>query len=55
MRIAFCICRCAGGGNWSALEALQPDESFVVAPVDVSFPMSENVMVMSLDAMLEAL
>jgi len=44
-----------GRGNWSALEALQPDESFVVAPVDVSYPMSENVMVMPLDAMLEAL
>ncbi|MDX8389478.1 MAG: ATP-binding protein [Mariprofundaceae bacterium] len=40
-------------GNRSALDVLQPDYSYVVAPVDVAYPLSENVMVLPLDAMLE--
>jgi len=44
-----------GRGNWSALEALQPDYSFVVAPVDVAYPLQQGVMVMPLDDVIEAL
>jgi len=39
-----------GKGNWSALETLQPDHRYVVAPVDVVYPLSSDVMVMPLDA-----
>jgi len=43
-----------GRGNWSALETLQADQSFVVAPVDVAYPLQDGVMVMSLDDVIEA-
>ncbi|MDQ6960073.1 MAG: ATP-binding protein [Mariprofundaceae bacterium] len=39
-------------GNWSALEALQPDRSYVVAPVDEPYPLAENIMVTPLDSLL---
>ena len=40
-------------GNWSAFESLQPDFSFVIAPVDSTYPMGKGVRVMSLDAVIE--
>jgi len=43
-----------GRGNWSALETLQADQSFVVAPVDAPYPLQDGVMVMSLDDVIEA-
>jgi len=42
-----------GRGNWSALEALQPDHSFVVAPVDGAYPLQQGVMAMPLDDVIE--
>jgi predicted AAA+ superfamily ATPase len=39
-------------GNWSALEALQPDRSYIIAPVDEPYPIAENVMVTTLDAFI---
>ena len=42
-----------GRGNWSAWEALQPDECFVVAPVGEPYPLQHGVMVMPLDEMLK--
>jgi len=44
-----------GRGNWSALETLEPDHSYVVAPVGVAYPLQQGVMVMSLDDVIEAL
>jgi len=43
-----------GRGNWSALETLQADQSFVVAPVDVAYPLQDGVMVMPLDDVIVA-
>jgi len=43
-----------GRGNWSALETLQADQSFVVAPVDVAYPLQDGVMAMPLDDVIEA-
>jgi len=43
-----------GRGNWSALEVLQPDYSYVVAPVDQAYPLQQGVMVVSLDDVIEA-
>jgi len=43
-----------GRGNWSALETLQADQSFVVAPVDVAYPLQGGVMVMPLDDVIAA-
>ncbi|MDQ6971000.1 MAG: DUF4143 domain-containing protein, partial [Mariprofundus sp.] len=42
-----------GRGNWSALETLEADCSYVVAPVDVTYPLQQGVMVMSLDDVIE--
>jgi len=42
-----------GRGNWSALEALQPEHSYVVAPVDDAYPLSSDVMVMPLDEVIK--
>jgi len=42
-----------GRGNWSALEALQPDYSVVVAPVDGAYPLQQGVMAMPLDDAIE--
>jgi len=39
-------------GNWSALEALQPDCGYIVAPVDAPYPVTENIMVTTLDALV---
>jgi len=44
-----------GRGNWSALEALRPDFRYVVAPVDVAYPLGEDVMVMPLDTVLKTI
>jgi len=41
-----------GKGNWSALETLQPDLCYVVAPVDTPYPLNSDVMVMSLDEVM---
>ena len=35
-------------GNWSAIEDLQPDKSFVIAPVSSSYPIMKNVFVTNL-------
>ncbi|MDQ6950602.1 MAG: DUF4143 domain-containing protein, partial [Mariprofundales bacterium] len=43
-----------GRGNWSALETLKADRSFVVAPVDVAYPLQQGVMVMPLDDVIGA-
>ena len=43
-----------GRGNWSAMEALQADQSFVVAQVDGAYPLQDGVMVMALDDVVEA-
>ncbi len=43
-----------GRGNWSALETLQPDQSFVVAPVDVAYPLQQCVMAVPLDDVIKA-
>jgi len=42
-----------GRGNWSALETLQPDHSFVVAPVDAAYPLQQGVVAMPLDDVIE--
>jgi predicted AAA+ superfamily ATPase len=42
-------------GNWSALETLQADRSYVVAPVDEPYPVAENVMATTLDALVAEL
>jgi len=39
-------------GNRSALEALQPDCGYIVAPVDAPYPITENIMVTTLDALV---
>jgi len=39
-------------GNWSALETLQPDRGYIVAPVDEPYPIAKNVMVTTLDALV---
>ncbi len=43
-----------GRGNWSALEVLQADYSYVVAPVGGPYPLQQGLMVMSLDDVIEA-
>ena len=43
-----------GRGNWSALETLQPERSFVVAPVDAAYPLQQGVMVTPIDEVLES-
>jgi len=40
-------------GNRSALETLQPDHSYVVAPVDSVYPLDPDVSVMPLDSIVE--
>jgi len=42
-----------GKGNWSALDTLQADQCYVVAPVGSAYPLNEKVMVVPLDSMLE--
>jgi hypothetical protein len=42
-----------GRGNRSALETLQPDHCYVVAPVDAEYPLSSDVMVMPLDNVID--
>lgn len=42
-----------GKDNWSALDTLQADQCYVVAPVNSAYPLNEKVMVMPLDSMLE--
>jgi predicted AAA+ superfamily ATPase len=39
-------------GNWSAIEDLQPDHSFVIAPVSSTYPVKENVTVTNLISFL---
>ncbi|MFQ5356411.1 MAG: hypothetical protein ACE5DY_08005 [Mariprofundaceae bacterium] len=43
----------SGRGNWSVLETLQANYSYVVAPVDVAYPLQQGGMVMSLDDTIE--
>jgi len=43
-----------GRGNWSALETLQPNHSFVVAPVEASYPLQQGVMVIPMDDAIKA-
>jgi predicted AAA+ superfamily ATPase len=35
-------------GNWNAIEDLQPDKSFIIAPVSSTYPIKENVVVTNL-------
>jgi hypothetical protein len=35
-------------GNWNAIEDIQPDKSFIVAPVSSTYPIAENVWVTNL-------
>ncbi|MDX8414298.1 MAG: ATP-binding protein, partial [Mariprofundales bacterium] len=44
-----------GRGNQSALEALHPDRSYVVAPVQKTYPFTADVRVMPLDGVIEAM
>ena len=44
-----------GRGNWSALETLQADHSFVVAPVDSTYPIQRGVMVVPLNEAIDRL
>jgi len=39
-------------GNWSAIEDLKPDKSFVIAPVSSSYPIKEDVIVTNLISFL---
>jgi predicted AAA+ superfamily ATPase len=39
-------------GNWSAIEDLQPDKTFIVAPVSSTYPIKENVIVTHLQNFL---
>jgi len=39
-------------GNWSALDELQPDDCYIVAPVDTAYPLNHDVNVMPLDDIL---
>ena len=32
-------------GNWSAIEDIKPDKSFIIAPVSSTYPIAENVWV----------
>jgi predicted AAA+ superfamily ATPase len=40
-------------GFWTSIEAIQPDETFIIAPVDSAYPIAENVSVMPLPAFIE--
>lgn len=42
-------------GNWSALETLQADQNYVVAPVDDAYPIQHGVVVISLDEVIDRL
>jgi len=35
-------------GNWSALETIEADHAYVIAPVEVSYPLADQVTVLSL-------
>ncbi len=39
-------------GNWSALDELQPDYRYIVAPVDTAYPLNHDVNVMPPDDIL---
>lgn len=53
IEIKASACPKLGRGNWSALETLQPNYSYVVAAVDVAYPLQQGVMVMPLDGVIE--
>jgi len=40
-------------GNWNAIDDLQPDKSFVIAPVSSTYPIKENVVVTNLQNFLK--
>ena len=40
-------------GFWTSIETIQPDETFIIAPVDSSYPMADKVTVMPLAAFIE--
>lgn len=40
-------------GFWTSIETIQPDETFIVAPVDGGYPIAENVSVLPLQAFIE--
>ena len=40
-------------GFWSSIETIKPDESYVIAPVDSSYPISDDVTVISLSEFIE--
>ena len=35
-------------GNWAAIQDIQPDKSFIIAPVSCTYPIAENVLVTNL-------
>ena len=41
-------------GFWTSIEAIQPDETCIIAPVDVPYPIAENVTVLPLAVFLES-
>lgn len=40
-------------GFWTSIETIQPDETFIIAPVDGAYPMAASVTVMPLPAFIE--
>lgn len=40
-------------GFWTSIETIQPDETFIIAPVDSAYPVAENVTVMPLSVFIE--
>lgn len=41
-------------GFWTSIEAIQPDETCIIAPVDAPYPIAENVTVLPLAVFLES-
>jgi len=39
-------------GNWAAINDLQPDKTFIIAPIDASYPLREDVQVIDLAGFL---
>ncbi len=42
-----------GRGFWNALQAVKPDEIYIVAPVDDAYPIENNVVVLPLSMLME--
>ncbi len=42
-------------GFWSAIETIKPEKAYVIAPVDQSYPIAENVLVVSMPELVKIL